>query len=428
MVSYSEIFEEIVEIVRYDYAGCEEKQDWVNPDYYRNLISQLEKSQTMTPNQFKDIVSDYLIHLQDQHIYFIFDGKKEIKAQTRGFKVRRFKDALYVTEAIEEKRFKLGMKITSIDNQTIIQKLTSEPNSLRGNSSEREDWSHIINNALFVTIEDEHKKYITFELKNYEPIHLVKDHDLKVINVDTLLIVLPSFANVERTLGFIEDQKEQIKNCKNLIIDVRNNSGGNNQATSTLLPYIFPRNQSLNIKNEPREFNYTKRNSDLFIQLCQNFRKVIKDKEALNDLDSAEELCRKHSGDGFVALDFSDSLKEKASTFVGTDSPQKVVILTDVYCASAAEYFVDSCRPSAKVTVVGRSTMGVNDYSDLVIKQWPEMFSLYYPISRRVKKTPNHPIHGKGIQPDHYIPWTPEHIFEDFDLNYAVYLLEGKKN
>lgn len=53
---------------------------------------------------------------------------------------------------------------------------------------------------------------------------------------------------------------------------------------------------------------------------------------------------------------------------------------------------------------------------------------LYYPISRRVQKTLNDPLHGKGIQPDHYIPWTPEYIHKDMDFLYALEILKEKVN
>lgn len=420
MISYSNIFKEIVEIVHVDYAGCEDKKNWDNPKYYLDLIMQSEESQELSPHKFNEIVNDYLISFQDRHMYFVFEGSKNAKAHTRGFKVRRHQDVLYVMEAVEEKRFSKGAQIVSIDEQSILQLVAKEPSSLKGNSPEREDWSHIINKSSFISIEDENGERIKFDLKDYEPISAKKEHSLNIINDETLLLTLPSFGDVEGTLDFVDNQMDKLNTYKNLIVDVRNNNGGNGQAFSTLLPFIFSRNDSLSTESELREFNYTNRNSDLFIQLCQNFRKVIKDRESLKTLDSVEELCEKHRGQGFVELDFSDELKEKASTFEGTDFPQKVVILTDVYCASAAEYFVEMSKTSSKVTVIGRATMGVNDYSDLVIQKWADMFSLYYPISRRVKKTINDPLHGKGVQPDYYIPWSPEHIYKDIDLLHAL--------
>ncbi|SYX83183.1 hypothetical protein [Paenibacillus alvei] len=44
-------------------------------------------------------------------------------------------------------------------------------------------------------------------------------------------------------------------------------------------------------------------------------------------------------------------------------------------------------------------------------------------ISRLNQKTEIDPLHGKGIQPDIYIKWTPKHIEEDIDLQHALKLI-----
>ena len=114
-----------------------------------------------------------------------------------------------------------------------------------------------------------------------------------------------------------------------------------------------------------------------------------------------------------------------SSKFEGKDkSPEQVIILSDCMCGSAGDEFVEICKESSKVTVLGRATMGVTDYSDLVVRQWEDKFHLYYPISRLKTKTIKNPLHGKGVQPDRYIPWTPEHIKKDIDLRIAVDLVK----
>lgn len=420
MIQCVAIFNEIVEVVHNDYAGYDEKKGWDEPQYYLEKIEKLEKERVITPQLFTEIVQDYLLSFQDRHMYFSLNESENLKVRNRGFQTRRYKDALYIVEVYEESRFSVGAKIVTIDHQTIDQVIKVNEKWLRETSAEREDWSHIINKSSWIEIEDSNGGRILFDLKDYKRIPQKKEHSAEVIDGKTLCITLPSFVDVESTLAFVKKHTPQLKIYPNLIIDVRNNNGGNGQASSTLLPYVFPKDEKPSTKSELREFNYTARNSDLFIQLCQNFRKSIHDEETLSHLDSVEELCEKYRGQGFVTLDFSDSLEKEVENFEGTDYPEKVVILTDVYCASAAEYFVETAMESSKVTVVGRATMGVNDYSDLLIKEWENLFSLYYPISRRVEKTVNDPLHGKGIQPHHYIPWTPRHINEDVDLLFAM--------
>lgn len=427
MTSYMEIFKEIVDIVHHDYAGYDEKRSWDDPAHYLEEIERLKSGQQITPQIFTDLVSEYLMAFQDRHMYFNLNGSDDVKAGNRGFRTRRYEDALYVVGTNEEDRFSVGSKIVSIDGQEIGTIITSDRNFLRETSAEREDWTHHLNKSTSIEIEDENGERLMFDLKDYEPVSQKSAPSIEDVDEKTLLITLPSFVNVDETMDFVKNHEEKLKACTNLIIDLRNNHGGNGKSVSTLLPYVFPPGEHPSTDGELREFNYTNRNSDLFIQLCQQLRKTITDEETLKLFDSIEEECEKYRGQGFVTMDSSEGLEAEALMFDGIDSPTNVIVMTDVYCASAAEYFVEVCMESSKTTVIGRATMGVNDYSDLLIKEWNDMYSLYYPMSRRVHKTPNDPLHGKGIRPDHYISWTPKHIDEDLDLLYVMGMLQESK-
>ncbi|MDW0111557.1 S41 family peptidase [Sporosarcina saromensis] len=427
MTRYMEIFKEIVDIVHHDYAGYDEKQGWDEPAHYFGEIERLISGKQITPRVFTDLVSEYLMAFQDRHMSFNLKGADDVKRSTRGFRIRRYEDALYVVETCVEERFPVGSKIISIDQQEIEMIITSDRSYLRETSAEREDWTHLLNKSSSIEIEDDNGERLTFDLKNYEPIFKKLAPSLEEVDGETLQLTLPSFANVDETLDFVKNHEEKLKACTNLIIDVRNNHGGNGKSFSNLLPYIFPPDEHPSTGGELKEFNYTNRNSELFIQLCQQLRKDITDVETLKFFDSIEEECEKYRGQGFVTMDFSDELETEALEFEGTDSPKNVIVMTDVYCASAAEYFVEICMESSKTTVIGRATMGINDYSDLLIKEWDGIYALYYPMSRRIHKTSNDPLHGKGIRPDRYIPWTPKHIDEDLDLLYAMSMLRECK-
>ncbi|MEZ7173078.1 S41 family peptidase, partial [Sporosarcina sp. OR05] len=400
---------------------------WDEPAHYFGEIERLISGQQITPQVFTDLVSEYLMAFQDRHMSFNLKGADDVKPSTRGFRIRRYEDALYVVETCVEDRFPVGSKIISIDQQEIEMIITSDRSFLRETSAEREDWTHLLNKSSSIEIEDDNGERLTFDLKNYEPIFKKLAPSLEEVDEETLQLTLPSFANVDETLDFVKNHEEKLKACTNLIIDVRNNHGGNGKSFSNLLLYIFPPDKHPSTGGELKEFNYTNRNSELFIQLCQQLRKDITDVETLKFFDSIEEECEKYRGQGFVTMDFSDELETEALEFEGTDSPKNVIVMTDVYCASAAEYFVEICMESSKTTVIGRATMGINDYSDLLIKEWDGIYALYYPMSRRIHKTSNDPLHGKGIQPDHYIPWTPKHIDEDLDLLYAMNMVRECK-
>ena len=75
------------------------------------------------------------------------------------------------------------------------------------------------------------------------------------------------------------------------------------------------------------------------------------------------------------------------------------------------------------MTVIGRATAGLNDYTNLTIMKWEEGFELWYPTSKLKRVDNGKGMTGIGIEPDVYIPWTPEHIHEDVDMKKALELL-----
>ena len=424
-MKFSEIFKEIISITHQDYAGWDEKKGWNFPERYLNEIIDLENKELIGAQKFKEIVDQYLVAFQDRHMYFVHTESQEAKSKTCGFRVRRFENILYVIQTGGETRFPIGTKIISIDGKTIDSISDLERNVLRESYPERESWESILNRASTIEIVNESDESTSLLVNKYDSIPLDSIHTFENIEEDTLLLTLSNFENTDEVVRVIDELTVKLKECRNLIIDIRQNYGGNANSISSLFPFIFPVGEEPNAKPKPREFNCTARNSDLFIKLCEDTRKIkiTNDKATLSMLEFAEKQFRTFRGQGFVRFDFSNYLEEVKKEFVGNAHPNNVIILTDCYTASAAEEFVAACKQSSKVTVIGRATRGVNDYSDLLAVTWNNEYTFYYPISRLETKTEFHEIHGKGIQPDIYIPWTPEHLQKDIELETALELM-----
>lgn len=79
---------------------------------------------------------------------------------------------------------------------------------------------------------------------------------------------------------------------------------------------------------------------------------------------------------------------------------------------------------SPKVTVIGRATQGMNDYSNLTTMEWKGRLRLSYPTSRLDQLDHRGILGEPGIKPDVYIPWSPEHIENDMDMEEALKLLD----
>jgi len=73
--------------------------------------------------------------------------------------------------------------------------------------------------------------------------------------------------------------------------------------------------------------------------------------------------------------------------------------------------------------VVGRATMELNDYANLATQKWDEGFELMYPTSRLTRIDAGRGMTGVGIEPHLYIPWTPEHLSVDVDMESALEVL-----
>lgn len=67
--------------------------------------------------------------------------------------------------------------------------------------------------------------------------------------------------------------------------------------------------------------------------------------------------------------------------------------------------------------------MGVNDYSNLAEIIWDNQFKLMYGTSRMDQIDYRELDAEPGIKPDIYIPWTPEHIYNDVDMEKAMEIL-----
>ncbi|GAA0342519.1 hypothetical protein GCM10008967_36170 [Bacillus carboniphilus] len=396
MTKYIQIFDELVSIIHKDYAGWDEKLGWDSPEQYREKMKRLIDQKKMTPQTFTHIVNDYILDFHDPHMYFILEGNDEVKPQVCGFSVRRYEDALYVTETVEEKRFEKGIKIVTVDGITIPELAITKKNKLGDVHPERQNWNNVIKSAEWIETIDSIGKSTKLHIMHYDKAQREPKFTLKELEPGTLLMTLTSFSNPKAISELLSSNIDRLQQITNLIIDVRNNGGGTDIAFTPVLEYIFSMNQIPDPVIKPREFNCTERNANWYADLYEEYKKTNDHPDILQVLKFAKEKFESNKGKGFVEFDFTGLIDEEKLDFKGHDTPNQVVILSDSYCASAGDVFVEISKQSSKATVVGRATMGVMDYSDLATKDWDNQFTLYYPTSRLVEKDPVHQIHGKG--------------------------------
>ncbi|HDR5393891.1 peptidase [Bacillus anthracis] len=423
---YIEIFKEIVSITHHDYSGCIDKKGWDDPTTYLQTIEKLEKQGELTPVQFTEIVRDYLLDFKDNHMFFKMISNNQTLNGV-GFQVKRYEDRLYITSTPQEIRVKKGQSILALDNMKVPELLIKYKKYLNENTYEREKWDYVLLKSSNYTLIDENGVTKTITLQKYKQSEYTPIYSLKQYNKDTLLITLTDFANIEAINKLLDSHKNELNSFQNLIIDVRLNRGGSDDAFFNLLPYLFENKEiSLFDSSDTMQLNHTER----------NFHLRMKEMEDYDSLDELSKLftnmfiqdLKKNYKKGFVTFDTSGLPKELQSLKIhGRKSPSRVVILTDVTCGSSGDSFVEVAKKSLKVKVIGRPTAGLNDYSNLAVMEWADTFALYYPTSRLSIIDKGEGMSGIGIQPHIHIPWTPEHIQEDVDLNLALQLLQNEE-
>ncbi|GIO27281.1 S41 family peptidase [Ornithinibacillus bavariensis] len=419
---YLEIFQEIVHMMHNDYAGYIDKKGWDNPQEFEKKIMNLEYSGELNTNLFAEIVEDYLIDFKDPHLFFQISKSDEQKEIDYGFRVRRFKDKLYITSVSKEQRLKLGDAIISLNNIPIQDLVERHQRELMETKAEREDWRKIIQKYSIAEVLDTKGKKQLMELKRYEKAEYVPEHSITKVDSDTLCLKITDFFSADPIEELVNQYKSELKQKKNLIIDVRVNYGGSTLAYASLEKYIFPSgSMKIDFLDYEMEFNCTDRNAELMIESINDGLDKIDNEEHRKSLEQWKETWVKNKGKGFVSFEG----KFVEVDMKGLRSPENIILLIDNYCGSAGDIFVYLCKKSPKVIVVGRPTMGLNDYSNLAIKKWHDVFELYYPTSRLKSLDHRGSLSNPGIKPDIYIPWSPEHIYKDVDMEEAIRILKN---
>lgn len=220
---------------------------------------------------------------------------------------------------------------------------------------------------------------------------------LESINETTLLFRIPSFWETYKKDidSIIVSNKSRILQTENLIIDIRNNGGGNDVCYYEIMKLLYTNP----IRKYRTDFLSTKQNNQVVLDLANSKEPYFND-EVKKWAKELYENLNNHLGE-FVKTDAEEITNIKFDTVYAF--PRKVAIIINEENASTAEQFLLDAKQSRKVKLFGRNTFGAVDVSNVHSVDTPSKeFRLGYSMTKTVRAK-GMPIDGIGIQPDYYI-------------------------
>jgi len=239
---------------------------------------------------------------------------------------------------------------------------------------------------------------------------------IEQFNETTLYFRIPSFTGTpekEAIDSVIAANKEKILSTENLIIDIKNGTGGMDRSYTEIIPLIYTNP----IRTPAAEFFSTPLNNQRMLDMANNTGIVLEQKIKFSEEEKKEHKKR------------YDTLANNIGEFVNLGStsvniatydtiypfPKNVGIIHNQNNASSDEQFLLAVKQSKKVKLFGRTTRGALDFSNMNVATSPcGDFKLGYTLSKS-GRIPHMAIDDIGVQPDYYIDEEiPEHKWIDF--------------
>ena len=199
----------------------------------------------------------------------------------------------------------------------------------------------------------------------------------------------------------LAEHADQVRAAKTLVIDVRDCTGGIEQAAYSLLDWLFDEPTTLEalIGTQQVLTNYSTGACKARIQQFTQLKALLEAQGAGDTtawLDQGLQAAQESMGKGFV----EESLAPAQLDIAAAPAGQHVFLLTSERTADAAEWLANVAKKSPRATQVGQATRGTLDYSNPVTLTFGDRFVFTYPMTKTVEAAQGKGIRGTGITPD----------------------------
>ena len=410
------IFDEVVTILRED-SSTKKDIAGADPALFRERISE-----DMPEAEFLYTMHAYLASFGIlSHLSFYPKGKPVL-----GFRLRRYENALYVLDAKGGTGLQKGDRIEKLDGIPLSDYYQQHQEFFVSSSPERQylDWGLLVKVAqsievvrqgelLQLTVGDAVESFDKTGFEAY------------FIQPDTYYLKMENFHDEAAIGALYQEALPEMTRAKHVIIDVRINHGGSDSLYFPLFPYALPPGQTFkNLEADEgfgMEILYTKTN---VAHRLKQFEAFLKDPalspESRKMIEEFSEDLLANQDKGYLVYgEERDDSEDILSRFVGLEEiPEKIVHLVDVLCGASCDSFLEIMKNMPKVTVIGRPSMGILDYSNCCVADFGD-YELLYPTSRSLAIDAGCGMTDIGVLPDIENPWTPEHLTRDIDLEVA---------
>ncbi|SDC18705.1 S41 family peptidase [Acinetobacter boissieri] len=238
----------------------------------------------------------------------------------------------------------------------------------------------------------------------------------------TSYIAVPSFGlSVKKQLeSLIANNQDNILHAKYLILDLRKNGGGFDDAAEPLYKLLG----EAEYWSEVPQIYISPAN----IQAYKDLRNSIPNAELKAQLAAIiKKMQSKKNGWTYMTEDDTALFSEKITKKDVLASPVKVVVLTDENCGSSGEEFVKSVRQNPRVVTMGQNTYGTLDASNVREKQTPSKKLYVWYATTYVHRRAGQEIDNIGIPPSIKLPKPVDQQAYDNEVKLAQNYLENVK-